>query len=67
MKDGRHVDNEGRILWLKDGVLPKEDGPAWINKEGIEEWWLHGNRHRMDGPAYINTKIGISEWYKNGK
>lgn len=52
------------VIWIKNGLLHREDGPAveWPNRR--KEWFLNGKRHREDGPAYIESD-GSKEWYIN--
>lgn len=33
---------DGRKEWHKDGNFHREDGPAYIGKDGYKEWWLDG-------------------------
>ena len=30
------------IYWYKNGNFHREDGPAWIRKDGLKTWWLDG-------------------------
>jgi len=43
-----------------------EDGPAHINSQGDQEWYINGSLHREDGPAYISHD-GHMEWWQNNK
>lgn len=45
-------------------ILHREDGPAYFNPHGLQEWFLNGKRHRSDGPA-ITWADGCQEWYLN--
>jgi hypothetical protein len=44
-------------VWIKDGKLSREDGPAYVEYKGfipvVEKWYLHGQLHRTDGYAVI--------------
>lgn len=42
--DGEYRTRRGTKLWFKDEVLHREDGPALITKDGIENWYLNGKR-----------------------
>ena len=49
-----------------NGQYHKEDGPAFITRNGHEEWYWHGKLHRENGPAYISID-GYEEWFMHGK
>lgn len=51
------------MIYCKDGVLHREDGPALI-KGSHQEWWMDGIRHRENEPALINDTR--KEWWVNG-
>ena len=36
---------ERKIFWYKNGNLHREDGPAYIDSSGYEEWWLNGKNY----------------------
>lgn len=39
--------------WFDEDYRPHRlDGPAEINSDGKEAWYIHGKSHRLDGPAY---------------
>jgi hypothetical protein len=49
-----HIVSFDRECWYDDNELyHREDGPAYITKRGLQEWYIHGKRHRLDGPAII--------------
>ena len=54
------------IYYKLDGKRHRSDGPAIIENNGDEEWYLNDKRHRLDGPAQIQ-KGYCNFWYKNGK
>ena len=56
---------DGTKRWFRNGLLHRDDGPAFISSCGGQEWWINGKRHRADGPAVIRTN-GIQKWYLNG-
>ena len=58
------LDSWGKI-WLLNGKLHREDGPACEYAHGRKEWWLNGQRHREDGPAIEDTD-GYREWFLDG-
>jgi hypothetical protein len=45
--------------------LHREDGPALIRSDGLQEWWYNGIVHRIDGPAIIRPD-GSSCYYIKG-
>lgn len=55
---------KGDKIWLLNGQMHREDGPAAIKKDGTKEWYLNGELHRENGPA-IEWKDGSKEWYLN--
>lgn len=64
MKNGRY-EKDRYIMYYKDGLLHREDGPAVEGKDGSKEWYLNGNLHREDGPA-VEYADGSKEWYLHG-
>jgi hypothetical protein len=60
----RHTtDKFGNQIWHnKKGQFHREDGPAFLSKNGIQTWWINGDRHRIDGPAFIGID-GTQEWW----
>lgn len=58
----------GTIIWYKDDQVHREDGPAVIKTNGIEQWYKQGKLHREDGPAIISgNQHGERRWYINGE
>lgn len=55
--NGRFVNKDGVIFWLKDGQYHREDGPAVETSDGAIYWYIHDKLHREDGSAMI-TKNG---------
>ena len=53
------------IIYYKNGLLHREDGPAIEYADGSEEWYINGERHREDGPA-AEWAYGGKQWYLNG-
>ena len=58
------VDYEGNKAWTMDGVLHRDDAPAWLSPDGYFEYWMHGEPHRTDGPACVHD--GKAEWWYAG-
>lgn len=59
-----HYD-DGRIEWLKDGLVDRNDEPAIEKADGTKQWFKKGSLHREAGPAVEN--INGKFWYLNGK
>lgn len=57
----------GTTVWNnKEGQLHRVDGPAIIDKDGRNTWYLNNLIHREGGPAHSNLH-GYEEWYNQGK
>lgn len=52
-------------IWIRNGVIDREDGPAIIHKEN-RLWVKNGYFHRLDGPA-IDTKHCNKQYWINGQ
>lgn len=52
-------------IWMYEGVIHRDNGPAIERCDGQNEWFRHGTRHRTDGPAIENN--GHVTYYVNGK
>jgi len=66
-------DQPSRILkcgdkqWHKNGILHRENGPAFVRDNGIDmSWHIDGEIHREDGPAKIYHEGGSKRWMRNG-
>lgn len=64
LKDGMLVLPDS-IVWLKNGILHREDGPAIEHKRGEKNWYFNGKLHREDGPA-TEYSDGSYEYWLNG-
>lgn len=72
-QDGMTLSPYGGAIHTKDGVLHREDGPAYeevFRKNGViqsnEAWFVNGEMHRdNDLPAY-RTSDTEYQWMKNG-
>jgi hypothetical protein len=64
-KNGKIIFADGAECWYFDGLLHREDGPAFIRSDGSEIWYREGVFHREDGPAIIMTN-NYKEWWLNG-
>lgn len=57
------------IIYFEDGFCHRENGPAVLWQDGLEEWWREGKQHRTDGPAikWENERNDkMEEWWIEG-
>jgi len=54
------VYSEEIVIYLVDGKLHNNEGPAVIYNDGTREWWFNGKRHNINGPAIYNNNTGFS-------
>ena len=47
-------------------ILHREDGPAYTNESGTQQWWIDGELHRIDGPAVIKCS-GYEQYWIYGR
>lgn len=57
---------DGGKLYLVDGQMHREDGPA-IDRANEKEWYVKGLLHRENGPARMFKKNLYCEWFLEGK
>jgi len=38
-----YIGSGGNQLWLKNNRFHRENGPATVYKNGLEEYWVNGN------------------------
>lgn len=57
LPNGMHVDHIGNVLYVYDGALHREDGPAANWAIGVVDWWINGKRY-SDIDAW-GKKLGI--------
>jgi hypothetical protein len=55
---------DGKAWWV-DGLLHREDGPAYTTTNGYEVWMVNGKPHRLDGPAFKFAN-GEKSWWIDG-
>src|ERR1700722_12534304 len=53
---------DGTKRWYKDGLLHREDGPAYEGVDGTRHWYRRGKLHNEDGPAIINPDGSRQFW-----
>ena len=46
----------------QQGRLHRCDGPAFVEKGGLEIWYFQGKKHRTDGPAVL-SRGARPEWW----
>jgi hypothetical protein len=51
------------VSYYKNNNRHREDGPAIIQVNGNQEWWLNGIRHREDGPAILSNNGEYEQWF----
>lgn len=56
--------SQDSILFTKQGLLHREDGPAVITPKQTK-WFQNGDLHREDGPAVVGNNESV--WYQFGK
>jgi hypothetical protein len=49
----KKIDTSGATMYMHDGLLHREDGPAVEYLNGDKEWRFNGRFHRLEGPALI--------------
>lgn len=75
--DRQYEDDEGKILcsgvykdsiglvWIKDGLFHRDDGPAIIDNNGYYAWFLDGNCVYATDENNISEFVDLSEEIKN--
>jgi hypothetical protein len=53
MQDGKNVERDGVVIWLKGVDRHRLNGPAYETPKGFKEWVYEGQCHRLKGPAII--------------
>ena len=66
MKPICKIDECGDKHWRLNGLLHREDGPAYEGSSGAKFWYINGIPHREDGPA-MEYSSGYKQWYYKGK
>lgn len=64
LEDGLNIRTDD-IVWMKNGKVHREDGPAIEHQSGYSAWYFEGRKHRLDGPAII-WHDGSMEWFVHG-
>ena len=66
MKNGKHVEENGTVLYYKNDLLHREDGPAMTTADKTQVWYRNGNVHSYDNKPAIVTASGFKSWYDTG-
>lgn len=69
LKDGNYVDEDGDLVWVKDGEFHCADGPAILyGTERVvhgavlgytarSSWWLYGRGYEFEEWLELNTEL----------
>jgi hypothetical protein len=64
-KNGKYIEDK-RIVYYKNGLVHREDGPAIIFFNGDKTWYKNGKFNRINGPS-IELSNGTKCWCQNGR
>jgi hypothetical protein len=66
---GRVMDREGNQYWYFSNFKQnrENDLPAYVGKDGSQEWWSYGKRHRANGEPALVGAAGTREWWVDGE
>jgi hypothetical protein len=53
-------------LWYRNGVVHRDDGPAYLNSDGTEVWYRNGRIHRDDDLPAVIEACGWREYWVDG-
>lgn len=59
------VYNGGIEIWYINGLMHREDGPAY-DSESYKEWRINNQLHRENEPAIVDNILNNKEWWTNG-
>jgi hypothetical protein len=57
---------DGTSIYITDGRLHREDGPALETSDGTSYYFINGALHRDNGPAICSADPKLCHWYKHG-
>ena len=57
---------DGTNIYITDGKLHREDGPALETSDGTSYYFIDGALHRETGPAICSADPKLCHWYKHG-
>ena len=52
-------DTYGNKVWLEDGLLHRDDGPAIEWADGNKEWWLNGKEYTKEEYVLLQFSRGV--------
>lgn len=66
---GRVMDPKGNQYWYFSNFKQHRDNdlPAYVGKDGSQEWWSYGKRHRENGEPALVGAAGTREWWVEGE
>jgi hypothetical protein len=57
---------DGTNIYICDGRLHREDGPALQTSDGTSYYFIDGVLHRDNGPAISSADPQHCHWYRHG-
>lgn len=57
---------DGTNIYINDGQLHRDDGPALETSDGISYYFYDGQLHRENGPAICSPDPDQCHWYTHG-
>ena len=57
---------DGTNIYITDGRLYREDGPALETSDGTSYYFINGALHRDNGPAICSADPKLCHWFKHG-
>ena len=65
MKNGKVIE-KGAVLYYKNNLLHRKDGPAMVMKDGTQVWYKNGQIHSYNNEPALITSDGFRAWYDTG-
>ena len=53
-------------MYVVNNLLHRQDGPAIVYDNGLQQWYLNGVQHRIGGPSHYHPD-GTAHWMQFGK
>ena len=66
MKNGKVIEEDGTVLYYKNDLLHREDGPALVTQDKTQVWYKNGEVHSYDNQPAIVSVDGFKSWYDTG-
>ena len=57
---------DGTNIYITNGQLHREDGPALETSDGTSYYFIYGELHRENGPAICSADPENCHWYIHG-